>query len=198
VSFISLLFGLGGQQSTLGTLTLDVLLNEETRLTSNVSKYPVEDGSPPSDNITIENEGLSITGKVTGAGVLFFQGLGPSKLIAAKATLRQLYLARTPITVITGGDVYENMAIVDLNLTRNNSGEALLIDAQLQQIRKVILRRADLPPQKTKVPAKAGATKTNAGKVSSDVNQPTGVIKQSTLDGLIFGKTQTPDTGAAP
>src|SRR5690606_30310304 len=155
MSFMSLIFGLGGSQTMIGALPLDALLNEETVLPSFVSKYAVEDGDEPvTDHITRDAETLSLSGKVTSVDMTFFGGMGRSKLISAKEALRQVHGQRIPITIVTGMEVYESMGMVSARIGRAGPMEQLTIDCEFQKIRKVTTRTADVPPEKVAPKAK--------------------------------------------
>lgn len=172
MSLVSLLFSSAfGQRTTIGVLELDALLTENTSLRSQITEYPVEDGSVVSDHITQEAEMLSIEGVITGAGTLFNIAAGKAKLIAAKEALRQLHQDRTLLTITTGIDIYTDFAIESCEINRTaDGGEKLDVSLTLKKIKKVTLRTADIPPEKTSGSAtgKAGKTKTNAGKATAN------------------------------
>lgn len=199
MSFINLVFGLGMQRTQIGALTLDALLTEDTRLVSNVTAYPVEDGAPISDHVANENEQLSLSGVVAGAGVTLFSGGGRSKLMAAKDAIRVLHEQRVPITIVTGMDVYTDMVMTNADIGRNNEGEFININCQFEKIRKVTVKTADIPPQKVAgtdkgagAKGKAGTTEAKGGKVSdktANATSATDTQRQSKLHGLIHGNT---------
>ncbi|KGQ61411.1 phage baseplate protein [Gallibacterium anatis] len=171
MSIVNLLFSaLVGKRTTIGVLELDALLTETTSLSSQITEYPVEDGTVISDHITQESERLSLSGVITGAGTLFNVGLGKYKLISAKETLRELHANRELITIVTGLDVYEDFAIESLEIERNSDdGERLNITAEFRKINKVTLRAEEMPPEKVNASTKgkAGQTKANAGKAAT-------------------------------
>lgn len=172
MSLVSLLFNaILGQRTTIGVLELDALLMESTSLRSQITEYPVEDGSVISDHITQEAETLTIEGVITGAGTLFNLAHGKAKLIAAKEALRQLHKERALLTVTTGIDIYSDFAIESCEISRTaDGGEKFDVNLTLKKIQKVTLRTADIPPEKTsgKATGKAGKTKTNAGKTTGN------------------------------
>ncbi|CUJ29297.1 phage baseplate protein [Achromobacter ruhlandii] len=180
MSFVSLVFGWNGG-SSIGVVPLDALLSESTSLESQATSYPVEDGPPVTDHVVQESERLQLDGWVTAAEVSLLggrlagraggggAGAGRSKLISAKAALRQIHADRLPITVTTGLDVYTDFVMERCEIGRAaDGGERFSITAEFKKIRKVTLRQADIPPAKTSGSAtgKAGATKTNAGKAA--------------------------------
>lgn len=161
-----------GVRSTIGILQLDALISEGTELAARASEYPVEDGSPITDHVTVENERLKLSGLITPSDVMLMTADGRTRLMEAKATLRKLVSDRQPMTVSTGMDNYTDMVLVSCNIGRSNEGDHLTVDAELIKIRRVTLRQVDIPPDRTSGTAtgKAGSTKTKAGK--SDGNEP--------------------------
>lgn len=192
MSIVNLLFSaLVGKRTTIGVLELDALLTESTTLNSQITEYPVEDGTVISDHITQESEKLSLTGVITGAGTLFNIGLGKYKLIEAKETLRELHTRRELVTIVTGLDVYVDFAIESLSIERNNEdGERLNITAEFRKINKVTLRTEDMPPEKASpaVRGKAGQTKANAGKAATGKPSDTQVEKSRSILSQKSGK----------
>jgi len=189
MSFVAMIFGWNGGTS-IGAVPLDALLSEKTSLNSRATDYAVEDGPPVTDHVVQESELLTLDGWVTAAEVSLLGGLvagaarairsggslrgiagraGRSKLISAKDALRKIHADRLPITITTGLDVYVNFVMERCEIGRTNEGgDRFEISADFKRIRKVTLRQADIPPEKTKGSAtgKAGQTKTNAGKTN--------------------------------
>ena len=193
MSFVSMIFA-WGDGSSIAALPLDALLSEKTSLNGRATSYAVEDGPPVTDHVVQESEVLALDGWVTAAETALLGGLissavnairsggslggasaraGRSKLISAKDALRKIHADRVPITITTGLDVYAGFAMETCDIGRSNDGgDRFEMSATFKQIRKVTLRQADIPPEKTSGSAtgKAGGTKTNAGKANgSDV-----------------------------
>lgn len=201
MSLISLVFGID-QRSRIGALTLDALLTEDTELNAHVTEFPVEEGAPISDHIADAGERLALSGTVSGAGISLFSAGGRSKLMAAKEAIRLIHEQRLPVTIVTGMDVYTDMGMVNVRISRSSNLEALTVDCEFRKIRKVQIREADIPPSKvagtdssTGAKGKAGTTEAKAGKVSTesqDQVSPEDGMKESTLYGLIRGKGTNP------
>jgi len=149
-----------GGQTKLGLLSLDALVSENLKLPSDVTKYPVEDGSEEiSDHITQSNEELSITGNVSASAILSleFGSDCKTRLIDAVTQLRSMHKDRKPVTVVTGLGQYKDMAFTSMSVTRSNGkngGHWIDINADLRHIKKVSLKQAQLPPDKAAAPAK--------------------------------------------
>lgn len=167
-----------GQATTIGLLSLDALITEGTGLRAKATEYAVEEGSPISDHVVLESERLKISGMITPSSVMEMTADGRPKLREAKATLRRLISDRNELTVSTGMDTYVGMVLESADINRSNEGDHLSVDLELVQIRKAVLRQADIPPNKTDGTGtgKAGATKTPAGKANSN-NEPKAPVK---------------------
>lgn len=165
--------------SRLGYLSLDVLTTETLKLPMDVTKYPIEDGSGEvTDHITVHNEELSIHGKVS-AATSFGAEFGSqcySKLIDAVSQLRKMHTERKEVTILTGLGKYDHMAFTELSIERSASdpgGQWLTISASLRKIKKVAVKKADLPADTnvdTKTSGKTGNTE-QRGNNSNTGNQ---------------------------
>ncbi|HWX46878.1 MAG TPA: hypothetical protein VNZ61_02330 [Roseomonas sp.] len=161
------------QRTKLGGLMLDVLVTEEINLDSDVTQYPVEDGTLISDHITQGAERIRISGLVSTAdmAVFSFGARGRSKLIDAIDTLRAMHKARALVTVSTGVMLYRDMAFTSMRAVRSSGekgGSWLEINAELTKVRKVTLKTAEVPeaPAQGAAKGRAGKTNTPAGKSS--------------------------------
>ena len=187
------------RKTTVGFLSLDVLINENLKLPSEVTKYPIEDGTEITDHITQLNEELQITGRVSSSEVLSFEfGTCVTKLIDAIDQLRSMHKARESITVVTGLGQYTEMAFTSLSVTRSNGadgGSWLDINADLRKLKKVSLKQTELPPDKANAgtKGKTGNTK-QAAKTSGNTTPPK---NQSILKGL-QNQTNTYRPGTIP
>lgn len=177
MSLMNLLFGTKTIFGAMGVaaIELDALLNETTVMSSQITEYPVEDGTIVSDHITLDSERLTIEGVISGAGSLFGIKAGKAELINAKETLRELHRTRELITIVTGVDLYEDFAIESCSIARNNEcGEQYQVELTLRKIKKVTLKTEDMPPEKSgkSTQGKAGKTKSNAGKAKTGTPSP--------------------------
>lgn len=175
-----------GKRSTIGVFVLDALISESTDLSAKATQYAVEDGSPISDHVVLDSERLKMSGWITPTDVLAMTVVGRPKLIEARATLRKLIADRTELTITTGLDTYTQMIMETCNIGRTNEGDHLTVDLEFIKIRKVVLRTAAIPADKSSGTGKgkAGATKTNAGKA---YNGEPAKTQRSKLKTLISG-----------
>ena len=195
----------GSNRSQVGYLELDVLITENLSLPSEVTKYPIEDGSEISDHITQGSEELNITGSISGStsfGLDFFGdpfsggGVCRSKLIDAVDTLRKMHKERKVIKVITGLGTYEDMAFTALSFNRQSGdkgGNWIDINASLRKIVKVKLKQTELPPEQAKASdgtkGRTGKTESKGGKTGKDQFGPPEVTPPSQLHYLTEGQT---------
>jgi hypothetical protein len=137
---LSLIYGrkypqssIGGSSSTVGTVTFDTMLTEEHRFTSRITSYPVERGTIISDHILNLPNTIVLSGYVTDTPLTLFAPFNRS--IDAFNRLIQMHEQREVIEVVTGLRVYQNMAIVSMDVPRNmKTGQTLTFNIELQQI----------------------------------------------------------------
>lgn len=156
----------------IGDFILDVVLRETHKLTSEVTKFPIEEGGNFSDNIRPNPMEFSVDGIVTNAPlpsgqsaqlakgiplisqptpddvVNVFRSLvtgdpfvkTPNTVKYLRSDLAYMYLksiweAGQPVTVRTSLGVFEEMALVDFDTTRQaDTGDALKFTASFQQL----------------------------------------------------------------
>lgn len=148
------------RRTKLGALLLDVLTREEIDLPSEVTQYPVEDGTTASDHIFLKPETLRITGLIAlqdltgGFSNLATFGFvevsqNEMKFIDVVEALRTMHKERALVEVNTGQIIYQDFAFSSLNAVRSSDGEGgnwLQLTAELTKITKVKLKSADVPP----------------------------------------------------
>lgn len=184
MSFLSLVFGLGGQNTMMGAVQLDALLTEESKLAADVTSYAVEDGTEISDHITQNPEELTLTGVIAGASTLAFDMRGRSKLIMNKDLIRSMHEAREPVTIVTGLDMYQDFAMTSAIVARDADGDRLRIEAKFKKIVKAQLSAAEVPQDAVSGPARerAGKTAAKSGSVSearADASEVTEAQRES-------------------
>jgi hypothetical protein len=153
---------------TIGTVSLDLLLQEQEQLPSKVTEYPVENGSPAQDHIINESVILTITGMITNAPIRTHAGNIDSQARVtvtaddhltgedinftdlAWAELRKLREARTPIAVTTKRGTWAKMLIEDIDRTKTKeTGDALVFTIRLKEFRSVKLVFVAAPRKRT-------------------------------------------------
>ncbi|HEY1814902.1 MAG TPA: hypothetical protein VGG74_21290 [Kofleriaceae bacterium] len=139
----------------IGAYTIDASIREVHTYESEVTQFPVEQGSPIADNvrpkpITVQLEGvvsdtplppIAQGRDVVGSG----QGDGDDSppSVGALAALLAIRDAREPVTISTALKSYDNMALQNLEIPRDTTtGEALRFTATFVQIVIVTTTRA--------------------------------------------------------
>lgn len=132
-------------QAKLGSLELDVSVTEQHQMQVDVTEHPVESGASLVDHVRPKPEVLTLRGLVTNTP----NNVDPDnpdptnaeRAGRALAQLRELKDSGTSLTVVTALRTYENMVLASVDIPRDaSSGQALLFDATLREIRTATLR----------------------------------------------------------
>lgn len=194
------------QQVAIGDYLVDVFVSEEHALDSDVTQYPVEDGSDITDNVRPKPRTITIEGFVsdTPVGQMFAyrsQTSGnttvdsvstPQGSIDGSAPaldylpseecfefLEELYESREPVRLVTVMKVYDQVVLASLSIPIDaETGAALGFTATFQVLRLVTNARTTV-----RVAAPPAAAKVNQG------NKPTG-------DRVLVNRLVDPNTGA--
>lgn len=127
---------------------IDAALSESHKMSANATKYPTESGSKLTDNIQNEPREVTIVGIVSdtpigtvaaargSASAAAAGGLDFLPTDEALAKLEALYESREPVPIDTTRRRYESMALIDLEITDDETtGHALNFTATFQQIK---------------------------------------------------------------
>lgn len=166
---------------TFGNVTIDALLDYETRFESDVTSNPVEDGFPVADHVTRKPIELSITAVFTPSAL---HGANPNRLQEVLAAIQMIYRAGEPVTVALRSAIYENMVLVSAPLPRTvQDGVCYKCRLNFVQVRRVTQRTEDVPEDTASEEAagSAGASEQDAG-TASQTEIGTGVIVASNID----------------
>lgn len=183
-------------KAQIGFLKLDASLSETHTRTAKVTDNEVEDGSVISDHVRLNPKSLTINGQISDAPVSFlglgvsgddvlgaandfadgdkgaFEGLVKnSRRTPAEAWgyLNQIMENRTPFSVVTGLQRYENMILTSLSAPRSSKdGKSLMFNGELRQVVIVESSTTKIPGFKIKGDAKNSASsKGKLGKQAS-------------------------------
>lgn len=139
---------------TIGSISIDVFVEEEHTKEATVTTNPVEDGSVASDHISLEPDTLTVEGFI---GVSPLSG-GASRVLDIDQALSTLHDSRELVTIVTGLRVYDDMAITEYKVTRNKEqGQALTFTLSATKVRKVTAQTVVLPQANIKAEAKKEA-----------------------------------------
>lgn len=151
-----------------GSVELDLILDEEHSKSAQVTENPLQDGRAISDGIFLELQEGSLTGLVTNHSVKIAEErakqleLQDSETLMAEAEnyqlenrARQAWIdlkavmdAKQAVTIVTSLEVYDNVVITNISTERNgDSGDALEIKVSFRQILTVSLMEHEVTAQ---------------------------------------------------
>jgi hypothetical protein len=154
---ISSIFGLNKRM--IGSIEVDVVMQESTNDTLTITKQPVQQGASVTDHSFKEPTALSM--------VIYFRDNVSTSLSEVYQQLIDLQSSRAPITVTTPKRTYDNMLISSLGQTTDKTTEnCLSITLSFQEVIFVPVTTTTVPRQKQKFPGVTGAIQ-NAGRKSA-------------------------------
>lgn len=142
------------EDSAVGSLEFDSIDTEVHDWQRDVTKNPVENGSPVADHIIERPRSITITGMISNApveGSSIFSSLAgglnsDEPVAAAFTTLDQLYKSKSLLTIYTRYATYVDMVITNINIPRSpDVGDAIVFTIQATQIRIVSTQTTELP-----------------------------------------------------
>lgn len=167
----------------IGDIEVNVVINENTNDTLQITKQPVQQGASITDHAYMEPTVFSTQIYLSNNTSLGFSNPfetnNPLAIIYKK--LLDLQISRVPFSIITPKRIYPNMLMASLSQTTDKNTESCLaINASFQEIIIVSVSTTTVPRIKQKLPGSTGATQ-NAGKRSALFSGAEGI-------GSLFGK----------
>lgn len=192
------------EPTKIGVIEVDVMVESEFNLESEVSEYPVEDGFTISDNVTQKQLKLSLTVMISPMPVTWYENFketAQDRVFNAVDELYWIWQRREPITIVTKLNVWENMVMISCPIRRSKEdGIALKAAIDFVQIIKVDTKTEQIPAEYVDLltKPKAQASNTDAGtaetsQISSDNSnsndgvEPTTAKRQSIAAGIFGG-----------
>jgi len=139
------------RKGKIGTLELDVVLEEQHEYDSEVTQYPIESGESISDHVNLNPVRLTMRGFITQTPVQFLDTntiLGNDLVQTAFDKLVEIRDNKDVIDVISGLKVYSDMIMNRLSIPRDaRTGQSLQFTAGFVQIKKTasILEAGEIP-----------------------------------------------------
>lgn len=137
------------------SVDLDVTMDEVHEWTNEVTTNPVEIGAPISDHIQELPDKIRITGMISDSAISDnvireFSKVDDSQFLTRCQTtfdlLRGLVKNKELVMVYTRYKLYHDMALVSINLPRNNTtGDAINFTAEFMRVRIVSTQSVDIP-----------------------------------------------------
>ena len=129
-----------GARSDIGSITFDVILNENHFFGSDVSTHNVENGSEISDHIRNQLENGTFTGLISNFSVKT-RLLRTNRAQDAFDFIYKLWQERVLVTIVTVMRVYKNMAITSISIPRSfDTGESGIFEISFRKVNQVKLR----------------------------------------------------------
>lgn len=171
----------------IGTIEVDILVEQEHKLESEVTEHPVEDGFPVADHVIRKPLKVSMVVGITLSPVTWLDRLGaePDKIESALAKFEEIYKNAQPITIMTPTNVWDNMVMTSAAFPRNIENKNLIrIPCEFTQIRKVTVKTADIPEGIVAADTanKAGETEKSGGAATQ--TESSAPVRQSTAKAL--------------
>ena len=140
----AVLFFQGGRDYRIGSLSFDLVLEEQHTFANRVTSHPVEDGSPIADHIENELLNGSLSALITNFS-LKTEEPASNRAQDAFNEIERLWRMRELVTIVTVMRVYEDVAIRSVSVARSSdTGEAIALNVEFQAVRRVSLKRANL------------------------------------------------------
>lgn len=191
-------------RGNIGGVSIDATIHDAVGYSSQVTNYPVEDGSFISDNITIQPINLTLRGLISDTPLLAtntHENIGyneesNSRVKNAYEKLLDLYFNKEPFDVVTGLDVYEDVFFVSFDINRNaDTGLALSFVAKFQNIEYATPKIVPIPREKVRVEKKDFA-QSDINKGAEQVSDAETKRKSVSILYKLFGSRYS-ETGAA-
>ncbi len=186
----SIFFASPTDPTKIGAIEIDILVEQEHKLESDVTEHPVEDGFPIADHVIRKPLKVSMVVGITLSPVTWFDRLGAAadKIDSAITAFEQIYQKAQPITIVTPTNVWENLVMTSAAFPRNSEGKNLLrVPCEFTQIRKVAVKTTDISESvvSAAMANRAGTTEANGGTATQtdagNINDPGVAVEGSLL-----------------
>lgn len=163
-------------QRTIGSIQMQVVIDEKTTDTLTITKQPVQQGASITDHSYLEPTVFSSTAYFKDNSLSLLGELNsftsPSTGLAKiYQTLLTLQSSRTPFTIVTPKRIYTSMLLASLSQTTDkNTENCLAVAMSFQQVIIVSVSTVVVPRTHQKNPGKTGATQPAGPKSSALFN----------------------------
>lgn len=177
----------------IGSIEVDILVEQEHELESDVTEHPVEDGFPVADHVIRKPVKVSMVVGISQSPVTWLDRLGSAsdKVSTALNAFDQIYKNAQPITIVTPSNIWENMVMTSAKFPRTIENKNLIrIPCMFTQIRKVNVKSTDIPENIVDLSMinKTGKTEADGGTATqNDISNGAGSsteTRQSSLKAL--------------
>lgn len=131
------------KKKKIGSLEIDAVISENITFNNTVTSSPIESGESISDHIYNEPLSLSmecvISDSDPGRSSIFNVNVQSSiPRQDAYETIRQMWLNKKVVSVVSGFEIYDNMAITSVDIPRSNDHyDSIIFTVEMTQIKIV-------------------------------------------------------------
>lgn len=167
-------------------IEFDAHISSNENLTSDIPRYPVEDGYEVSDTIILKPLELEIVVYVSNTPVTHLRRFGGPQKVKNRvddviSKLKQMRDSRKLVTITTNDATYKNMGLETLTITKSiETGYARQIPMTFREVIITSTAAVDLPAEY----GKSGTTGADAG--TAGTTSTSGGTSDSGADGSIF------------
>lgn len=143
-------------------IEFDALIEQQKTMSASIPVYPVEEGFPVSDTITLDPLTLQMTLFVTNTPVTWLKRHGHSQKRVRQICkkLEDLWLKRKLVKIVTPDAIYKDMGITSISIKKSaDLGYSREVSITAQKVRKTKKKTVKIP----KYALKSGETKAKAG-----------------------------------
>lgn len=143
-------------------IEFDALIEQQKTMSASIPVYPVEEGFPVSDTITLDPLTLQMTLFVTNTPVTWLKRHGHSQKRVRQICkkLEDLWLERKLVKIVTPDAIYKDMGITSISIKKSaDLGYSREVSITAQKVRKTKKKTVKIP----KYALKSGETKAKAG-----------------------------------
>lgn len=173
-------------------IEFDALIEQQKTMSASIPVYPVEEGFPVSDTITLDPLTLQMTLFVTNTPVTWLKRHGHSQKRVRQICkkLEDLWLERKLVKIVTPDAIYKNMGITSISIKKSaDLGYSREVSITAQKVRKTKKKTVKIP----KYALKSGETKAKAGtaQTSKESSISSSVSETSTTSNISSAGSDT-------
>ena len=173
-------------------IEFDALIEQQKTMSASIPVYPVEEGFPVSDTITLDPLTLQMTLFVTNTPVTWLKRHGHSQKRVRQICkkLEDLWLERKLVIIVTPDAIYKNMGITSISIKKSaDLGYSREVSITAQKVRKTKKKTVKIP----KYALKSGETKAKAGtaQTSKESSISSSVSETSTTSNISSAGSDT-------
>lgn len=169
------------QPVSINGIEFDALIDQSISYEADAPEYPTEKGFSVSDTVILKPEVISMTLFVTDTPVTWRNrfGSGAGRVENVIKRLEKLYFAKKVFTVVTTDDVYDNMVLTSMSISKSSDvGYAREIPISLKKIIVTESKTVTIPSSY----GKSGTSGASSGSANTSSSSKSGSSNSSGSD----------------